>query len=119
MPGTFFGNELALVVLLPLDLDGVHGLDVAVFVAVEFRGGGEIDARIVAEFGGGFLLAVVELVNLRPFGPRIVGGAIHRRLRQNFELHEDLAAVAHRGADAVGAGVAAADDDRRPCLRRR
>ena len=88
-----------------------HRLDLAVGVADEFLGGGQIDARIVAELRGGFFLAVVELVDLRPFRPRIVLGALQRRLRQDFELHEALAAMAHRGADAVGAGVAAADDD--------
>ena len=111
MPGTCFGNELALVVLFPLDLDGVNCFDVAVGVADEFRGGGEINARVAAEFRGGFFLAVIELVNLGPFGPRIVLGAFHRRLGQDFHLHEALAAVAHGGADAIGAGIAAADDD--------
>ena len=87
----------------------------------------EIVARIVAEDGGGFFLAVIELVNLGPLRPRIVGGAVERRLGEDLELDQALAAVAHRGADAVGAGVAAADDDDvlvlgarcsgRPCAR--
>ena len=34
-----------------------------------------------------------------------------RRLRQNFEIGHRQRALADRGADAVGAGVAAADDD--------
>jgi hypothetical protein len=38
-------------------------------------------------------------------------GALQRRLGQDLDLGEALAAVAHGGADAVGAGVAAADDD--------
>ena len=89
-----------------------------VVVADELLHGGEIDARIGAEFRGGFFLAVVQLVDLRPFRPRIVVGALHRRLRQDLDLHEALAAVAHRRADAVGAGVAAADDDDVLALRR-
>ena len=35
VPGMFLRDELALVVLLPLDLDGVDGFHVAVVVAVE------------------------------------------------------------------------------------
>ena len=96
---------------VPFDLHGVDGFDLAVRVAFKFRRGGQINARVGAEFRGGFFLAVIQLVNLRPFGPRIVLGAFQRRLGQNFHLHEALAAVAHRGADAVRAGVAAADDD--------
>ncbi len=34
---------------------------------------GQIDARVGAETRRGFFLAVVELVDLRPFRPRIVG----------------------------------------------
>ena len=109
--GNMLRHELALVVLLPFHLHGVDGFDVAVVVAFKLRRGREINARIGAEFRGGFFLAVIQLVNLRPFGPRIVLGAFHRRLGQNFHLHEALAAVAHRGADAIRAGVAAADDD--------
>ena len=109
--GNFLRNELAFVVLLPLDLDGVDVFHVAVVVAVEFFRGGEINARITAKFRGGFFLAVIQLVNLRPFGPGIILGALHRRLGQNFDLHQAVAAVAHGGADAIGAGIAAADDD--------
>ena len=83
---------------------------------VNFFDGGEINARVGAEFRRRFLLAVVELVNLRPFGPGIVLGAIQRRLRQNFNLHQALAALAQRRAHAVRAGVAAADDDDVPAF---
>ena len=58
--GHFLRDELAFVVLLPLDLDGVHFFDLAVLVADEFLGGGEINARIGAEFRGGFFLAVIQ-----------------------------------------------------------
>ncbi len=110
MPGTSLRHELA-VVLGPFDADGVDFLDVAVASPTNFLVLMRYCARVVAEFGGGFLLAVVELVDLGPLRPGIVGGALQRRLGQNLELHEALAAVAHGGADAVGAGVAAADDD--------
>ena len=71
-------------------LHGVNGFDVAVRVAFKFRRGGEINARVGAEFRGGFLLAVIQLVNLRPFRPGIVLGAFQRRLGQNFHLHQAL-----------------------------
>src|SRR5262245_63212724 len=38
-------------------------------------------------------------------------GAIHGRTRQNLDLHEAAATVAHGGSNAIGAGVAAPDDD--------
>ena len=68
-------------------------------------------ARVVAEDGGRFFLAVIELVDLGPLRPGIVRRRAQRRLGQDLELHQAAAAVAHRRADAVGAGVAAADDD--------
>ena len=89
----------------------MNGFDVAVRVAFKFRRGRQINARVGAEFRGGFLLAVIHFVSLRPFGPRIVLGAFERRLGQNFHLHQRFAAVPDGGADAVRAGVAAADDD--------
>ena len=79
--------------------------------AGEFFGGCEINAGIAAEFGGGFLLAVIQPINLGPFRPGIVCGAVHGRTRQDFQLHQAFAAVAQRGADAVRSRVAAADDD--------
>jgi hypothetical protein len=111
VPATFCGPKLPFVVLLPFDLHGVDGFDVAVGVAFKFRRGGEIGARIGAEFRGGFFLAVIHLERLRPFRPRIVLGAFERRLGHDFQLHHALAAVADGSADAVRAGVAAADDD--------
>ena len=67
----FGGNELAFVVALPVDLDGVNRFHGAVFISLEFLGRGEEDARIVAELGFSFFLAVILAVNLRPFGPRV------------------------------------------------
>src|SRR5207249_661416 len=103
-------HELAIVVPLPLDLDREDFLDLALVVGDEFLGGREIDARISAELRGGFFLAVVETIDLRPLGPGIISSALQRRTREDFQLDEAFAAVAHRGADAVGASVAAADD---------
>ncbi len=115
--GNIFWDELALFVSVPLDFDGMDGFDVAMFVALEFGGGGEVNARVGAIFRGGFLLAVIHLVNLGPFGPWVVGGAIERRLRQNLDLDDATAAVTERSADAIGAGIAAADDDHVAVLR--
>jgi hypothetical protein len=94
VPGTSLGTNWPLSLLLPLDLDGDEFLHAARVVADEFLDRGEIDARVGAEFGGGLLLAVIHLVDLGPFGPGIVGGALQRRLGQDLDLHEALAAVA-------------------------
>src|SRR5690606_25918709 len=84
--------------------------DASVIAAQESLGRGQVHARISAEDGSGFLLAVVELVYLRPLGPRVVRGAIHGRLGKNLDLHQAAAAVAHGGADTIGAGVSAPDN---------
>src|ERR1043165_7120625 len=107
--GYLLHRESAIVPPGPFDADGVDFLDVAVFIADKFFRADEILARVVAEDRSGFLLAVVEFVDLGPLRPRIVGSAFHRRFRQNLELRQALAAVAHRGADAVRAGIAATD----------
>ena len=109
--GLLLRDELTFVVLLPLDFDGHDLLQLSGLIADEFFDGREIDAGIGAEFRGGFLLAIVHLVGLGPLGPWVVGRALERWLGQDFNLHDALAAVAHRGADAVGAGVAATDHD--------
>ena len=49
--------------------------------------------------------------DVRPLRPRIVGGALVRRPRQQLELVHRRGALAVHRAEAVGAGVAAADDD--------
>src|SRR6478736_3319959 len=109
--GNLLRHELALVVLAPLDLDGDEFLYVTRGVADKLLHGRNVDARVGAVLGGGLLLAVVQLVGLRPLGPGVVGRALQRRLGENLDLEEALAAVAHRRADAVRAGVAATDDD--------
>ena len=91
--GLLLGDELALVVLLPLDLDGHEFLHVARLVADEFLHRRQVDAGIGAELRGGLLLAVVHLVGLGPLGPGIVGLALQRRPRENFDLHDALAAL--------------------------
>ncbi len=104
------GGKAALLVLHPLDLDGVDGSDLAVLVALKMGGGGGVGAGILAEHGGGFFLAVVHAVDLGPLGPGVVGGAGFGGLGHDFQLGDAGAAVADGGAHAVGARVAAADD---------
>src|SRR6185436_7484470 len=109
--GHRFRNELTFVVAIPLNLHGVDGFHLAVRIAFELRRGREIYPRVAAKFRRGFFLAVVQLVDLGPFGPGIIPGALHRRLRQDLDLDQVAATVAHRRADAIGTGITAADDD--------
>ena len=85
--------------------------DPAMFVRDEPFGGGEKETGVGAELCGGLFLAVVEPINLGPLGPGIVGRALKGRGRKDFELDQAPATLAERGADAVSAGVTAADDD--------
>ena len=110
-PWDLLRAEVALFILLPLDIDDMDGLHIAVGIAFKVGGSREIDAGIVAELGSGFLLAVVHLVGLGPLRPRIVRGAAERRFGHDLKLRDGGAAVTDAGADAVGAGVATADDD--------
>src|ERR1035437_8506843 len=71
----------------------------------------EIAARVGAPQSGGLFLTVVHLVDLGPLRPRVVVGAGLGRPGQDLELRDALRALADGRADAVGAGVAAADDD--------
>jgi hypothetical protein len=57
-----------------------------------------------------FLVRRRDAEDVRPLRPRVVGGADGRRLREQLELVDRLRALAVGGAEAVGAGVAAADD---------
>ena len=95
----------------PLDLDRLDGLEPAVRVADEAARVDEVAARIGAPQGGGLFLAVVHLVDLGPLRPGVVRGARLGRPGQDLELGDALRALADGRADAVGAGVAAADDD--------
>src|SRR4051812_32978342 len=55
-----------------------------------------------------FFLPVIKAINLWPFRPRIVGGALHGWPRQNLELHQAVAAVPHRSAHAIRSRIATA-----------
>ena len=111
VPGTGCGMNCPLSFFCPADLHGVDRFYVAVLIALESRGGGQVDARVGPELGSGLFLAVVDLVGLGPFRPGIVGGPLIRRARHDLQLDDRAAAMAEGGADAIGAGIAAADDD--------
>ena len=95
----------------PIDLDGFHRDDVAAVIADKFLGEDVVRARVVAVFGFVFGVRIVEAIHARPLRPRIVRGALGRRLVEQLKIHDALAAVPQRGADAIRAGVAAANDD--------
>src|SRR5215470_67930 len=76
-------NESALLIFHPLYVVNVQLFHLAVAVADKFLAGGEIDARIGSKPRFDFLLTVIQFVNLRPFGPRVIGLAFVRRPRQN------------------------------------
>ena len=99
------------VVLHPLDQDGLDGLQMSVLVAEKLGGLNGVLARVCAPEGLAFLLAVIQLVDFGPLRPGIVGGAGFRRHPHDFELMETAATLPERRADAVGAGVAAANHD--------
>src|SRR6185369_16837854 len=82
--GHSLGNKRPLLILRPLDVVNMHLFDIAAVVADEFLAGGKIHPRIGAETGRDFFLAVVELIYLGPFWPRIVGLPVVRRPRQDF-----------------------------------
>jgi hypothetical protein len=110
VPGTCWGMKRPFSSLPHSNLHRVDGFHVAVLIALKLGGGGQVGAGIAAEHGGGFFLAVVHAVDLRPFGPGVTISAGFRRLGHNFQLGNAGAAVANGGADAVCARVAAADD---------
>src|SRR6186713_3048705 len=101
-------DELTLVVLVPADVHGHDAGEIAVGITIESLHGSQIDARVRTELRCSLFLAVIHLVDLGPFGPRVVRGAIHGRHRHDLELRERLAALAHGSADAVSAGVTTA-----------
>ena len=83
----------------------------AIFITDKLIAGSEINARIGAEASLRLLLTIIEIIDLGPFRPRIIGLARVGRPGQDFQLRESLAAVTHRRTDAVGSGIAAADDN--------
>ncbi len=74
----FFGarhldrNHPALGILLPVDLDGVDFLQLAILIADELFSGGEVGARIVAIECDGFFLAIIGFQDEGPLRPGIV-----------------------------------------------
>ena len=81
-------DDLALVVAAPLHLDRHELLQPALGVADEPLDGRQVDARIGSELRRGFLLPVVQPVDLRPLRPRVVGRALQRRARQDLDLRQ-------------------------------
>ena len=65
----------------------------------------------MTEYSDCLFLAVVRLADTGPFRPRIAFRTGIRQLRHHFQLYHGFAAVADGSADAVVAGVAAADDN--------
>src|SRR5205085_1361428 len=104
--------ELPLTVdLVPLDLHGANAGDVALLVTDELLAHHAEGPRIVPKFRRDLLMAIVSAQDAWPLRPGIVGRSLLGRLGEQFKVDETFAPVTHRGADAVGPGVAAADDD--------
>src|SRR5690606_12629556 len=95
----------------PLDVDGLDAREIAVRIADEALAEQAVLARILAELSGRLGVTVVNAEDLRPQRPWVVGGTIFRRLRHQFEIDDIFGAVTDRRADAVGACIAAADDN--------
>ena len=86
-------------------------LQVSLFVADRFLHRRLVATRILAEAVNGFLVAVVGLLDLRPFGPGVIRRALLRRLRHHLQRRHRLTAVTDHRTDAVIARVTAADND--------
>ena len=87
------------------DANQVQPADVAVFIAGEAEG---IHAPIA---DAAFLVRVLGAQLQGPERPGSGGGALGGRLGHDLELVDALCALAQAGAEAIGAGIAAADDD--------
>ena len=105
-----FAERRLLARLRPVDLHRLHAGDAAV-LADEFLGQHVELARVLAALGLPLGVRVVDAIDPRPLGPGIVRRALGRRAVEQLEVDHALAAVAERGADAVGPRVAAADHD--------
>lgn len=103
--GAAFGHDL------PVDFDGFDGFDISVSIVDEFDGLDCEASRIFAEFCFGFFVPIIDAEDSRPLWPRVVGSSLQGRFFDDFEIDERFAAVSHGGAEAVIAGVAAADND--------
>ena len=95
-----------------LDPRDLQRLDPAALVADEAAGGDRVDPLAALLVGRG------DAEDVRPLRPRVVRRALVGRARDDLELVDARRALAVGGAQAVGAGVAAADDDHVLALRR-
>ena len=108
--GDFLHLVAAAGVLAPFEADGVELFHDAVFAAEALGVDGEV-ADFAAGHFVGFLVGGAGAEDHRPVGPGHFIGARFGRTRQKLKLLDALAALADGGAQAVGAGVAAAEDD--------
>ncbi len=115
--GDFGHGEAAIGGFGPIESGAVEFCEDAV-VSVEFSG---VDG-VVADFGGfAFVFSLLEDDGLfvggggaedhRPGRPGHIGGAFLWGFGEEFELGDGGGALSEGGAEAVGAGVAAAEDD--------
>src|SRR6185437_2652848 len=82
-------------VLPPGDLHARQRLHAPRRVAVELLDGGQVFARILTELCRCLFLRIVEPVDQRPLRPWIILGAVQGWTRQNFDLRQTPAALAH------------------------
>mmetsp|Transcript_25281 Transcript_25281/g.39870 ORF Transcript_25281/g.39870 Transcript_25281/m.39870 type:complete len:387 (+) Transcript_25281:614-1774(+) len=101
-----------------LDFHGDQRAQVALAVAQELLGHHAVRARVLAEDGADLPVAVVHAEDLGPLRPGVARRALVGRPRQQLQVQDALAPVAHAGADAVRARVPAADDHHVLALRR-
>ncbi len=94
----------------PVDLVGLERLHVPLRVTDDAARAHQVAARVGAPKSRGLLLSVVHLVDLGPLRPGVVRGPRLGRAGKNLELDDAPGALANGRADAVRAGVAAADD---------
>ena len=88
----------------PLDADGVEAFYLSVAAGEGFGEDAVIADSALLVGGGG-------AEDDGPLGPGVAGGAVGGRLGQEFVLADQFGALSVGGAEAVGAGIAAAEDD--------
>src|SRR5262245_4118878 len=87
----------------------MNGFHLAILIANELLSRGQINSGIASEPSFSLFLTIVQPIYLGPFRPGIVASAIRRRLGQNLQLNEAVTVMAHRGSNAIGAGIASPD----------